>query len=434
MSSICVGFGVLVDKGIAIPKYQKILNAGIVFFFVVTWVIPLWALVNYVLLERSDVKWDSKFFALSSKNMDKKRNQFNDNCFEFLTEENACRIPLPDLAHQLVVLEHIARPDFEKSDKSVLFGLEEGHQKRLAHLGERVFLQCSDEHQIAFSEERTPFWIEPILKEKDKINIVLHVECLGESGEALYSADESFCMQERREFAKGAALEEGELAAVEAYLMNMKVYESDVLVELYGGKSFESIKGFYRMCSDKGEGLFFIRAGDLFVWKNGALEKGSLETKGFPLLLIRSVDHQKCEMVLWGSEGLYGKPITIALGKAMPPLMKPQELFAKLRPRTAVSVTCQLRNRNVILREGDWVLCSKERIRNLRTFDEVKDYLRYALKGELFIFDGIVKKEGGTLFVGHLFNEDRTQMKRVEIPLSERKKVIPIKKGKPSGG
>jgi hypothetical protein len=116
------------------------------------------------------------------------------------------------------------------------------------------------------------------------------------------------------------------------------------------------------------------------------------------------------------------------VNKLPPSILKIGDFFNKIHQRTEFSVTCQLHNRNVILRKGDWFLYHKGNFRSLRTPDEIKDYLRYALKGELFIFDGIVKKEGVTLFAGHLFNEERTGIKKIEIPLLERKKTQPIKK------
>ena len=426
----------LVDKGISIHKYQLVLNTGNALFFSLTILIPLWSLMHYVILEKSDSgrnSWSNSFLSSSLRSFpSSKGGSLSENSFIAPAQERVCLLPLPELSKQLVVLEHIARPDCVKNGKLLLFGIEGSRQKLLVNIGEKVFLDCKNEKEISFSEEIGPFWFEANLLGDGQVEVALHAEFKGDNQEVIYKEVQNISLLMKKDFELASHGEKGTLAPIIDYLGKVKICETDLLIEMYGGKSFDDVKGSYRMYSDKIRAPFFIKPGDLFVWKDGGLEEGKgatqEATKGFPLLMIKSLDMQKCELLLWDTDGMYGKPITLAIGMAIPSQLKVQEFFLKLHQRTDASVTCQLHKRNVIIRKGDWLLYSKGKFRNLRTFDEVNDYLRYALKGELFIFDGLVKKEGITSFVGHLFNEERTQAKNVDLVLSERKKPAPLKK------
>lgn len=422
----------LVDKGISIHKYQLVLNTGIALFFSMTILIPLWALMYYVIFEKPDSgrnNWASSFLGPRSSPLLKgKKVGVSENSFMAPAAQKVCLLPLPELSKQLVVLEHIARPDGVENGKSLLFGIEGSCQKLLINMGEKVFLDCKNEKEIRFSKEIGPFWMEVNHFENGGVDVALHAEFKCDNQEILYKEVQNISLLMKKDFDRSSNGEKGSLAPIIDYLGKVKICETDLLIEMYGGKSFEGVKGSYRMYSDKSRAPFFIKPGDLFIWKDGGLEEGKGATVGFPLLMVKSLDTQKCEFILWDTDGLYGKPIMIAIGMTIPSQLKPQEFFLKLHQRTDASVTCQLHKRNVILRKGDWLLYSNGRFRNLRTFDEVKDYLRYALKGELFIFDGLVKNEGITSFVGHLFNEERTQTKKVELVLSERKRAVPLKK------
>ncbi len=400
----------LIENGLSVQRDKKILKAGIVFFVFFVLGGSLWAFSAYFLLEKEESR-----LGFSGNKLKEKRIDFVN---PLLIEEKKELLPLPDLSMQLVVLEHIPRPDLERGKGVFLLGLEGNCQKRMVCDQEKVYLNCASEKEITFSEEKTPFWVEHIVREGGMIVASFHMEYLGDNGECLFRREERVVLSEKKDFGG-----HGEILPIVAYLEKIKLYEPDLVIGMYGGKSFEDIKSSYRMCN--GNDLFFIKPGDLLIWQNGRLKRETKGgTKGFPLLWIRSIDPQKCEMVLWDSAGLYGKPIIMPVGKKPPFSTKIQDVILKLHQRSDTSVTALVQNRNAILRKGDWFLCSKGGLRKLRSLAEVKEFLRYALKGELFIFDGIVKKEGGlqAMFVGNLFNEERTEVRKIEIPLSERKK------------
>jgi hypothetical protein len=421
----------LIEKEISVSSYQRILNLGIALFFSLAVLIPLGAFVESVLLDSSDFSSNSWSSLIGrEKESEKKRVLSTDekikNSFISFNTNVLKNFPFPELEKQFVILEHISRPDFIKKEGLFLIGLENSHEKRLASQGQKIFLECKNEEKISFSDENTPFWLEFYVKENGLVEVRLFSEFKERDDSVFYSYNQVFVTSFKKDFSQSSGFEKNDLAPMIAFLGKIKVSEPDLLIEMYGGKTFESVKGLYRMSNNLDH--FFIKAGELFAWRNGKLESEKNKTLNYPLLLVKSIDAYKCEMVLWDVEGIYCKSVTIPVSKSLPSALKIGDFFNKIHQRTEVSVTCQLHNRNIILRKGDWFLYHKGSFRNLRTADEIKDYLRYALKGELFIFDGIVKKEGVTLFAGHLFNEERTGIKKIEIPLAERKKTQPIKK------
>jgi hypothetical protein len=421
----------LVEKQISISSYLKVLNSGIALFFSLTMLIPLSAFIFSVLVDSHDLdKKSGASLFFQDKEGEKKRVSLTDqkleNSFISLNNNELKTVFFPDFEKEFVVLEHTQRPDLVKKEDLFLVGLESSQEKRLAYQGEKIYLTCKNGQEISFALSQTPFWCQFYEKECGRFEVQFAAEFKGVDKTSLYSDNQMFVVDLKKDFSTGAIFCENKLALISQFLAKVKIYEPDLFIQLYGGKSFEGVKGLYRMIS--GSDSFFIKEGEFFVWRNGKLEQEKNRTQNAPLLLVKSLDSFKCEIVVWDSEGIYNKFITIPLTKNAPSNLKLGEFFSKIHQRTDVSVTCQLHGRNVIVRKGDWLLCQKGQFRNLRTADEIKDYLRYALKGELFIFDGIVKKEGVTLFTGHLFNEERTALKKVEIALAERKKAPPSKK------
>ncbi len=423
----------LVERGISFPRYRQFLNLGIIFFVCALVVVPFWSLVIYVFNEKPVIRGENlgnsfdNLKSLSKRGTGKAKLSLN-GALNPLGENDIARVKFPLLKDMLIFLENTPRPDHKKLRDVFVLGLEGSHEKKVFTDGEIVYLDCSSENEISFSEVISPFYFIPKFKENNELDIEFTIDFKGDDGEIIYQDSQNFTLKKKNNFATIFHGNMGELGPITDFLAKVKIYESDLFIQMYGGKSFDDIKSSYRICFDNSESPLFIKAGDMFVWKDGRISQDIDKTEGLPLIKVTSLDTYKCELSLWDSEGIYNKVITLQISKPSSNSVKPQDIFLKLNQRTEASVTCQLNNRNVIIRKGDWLLHSKGKFRNLRTYDEVNDFLRYALKGELFIFDGIIKKEGVSLFVGHLFNEERSQAKTIEIPFSERKKQTPLKK------
>ena len=422
----------LVEKGVSFPRYKQILNMGIVFFVCIAVIAPLWSLACYVFFDDFSIGVSPSKFQVINDRFSKEEKMKNGSLFacslNSLNERCLPSVKFPLLEDRLILLEDTPRPDQNKIGHVFVLGLEGSHQKRVFTDGEIVYLNCLSEDEISFSDHKTPFYFTPKFRESNELEIIFSIEFHDEEDALIFIDSQSFALKKKSNFASPFLGVKGEMGLLCQFLSNLKIYEADLLMQIYGGTEFDELKASYRMYSGFSDFISYIKPYDLFIWKDEKLVLEDSKTEGFPLVKIMHIDKQKCELIAWDSEGVYSKLITLNLCKTSPFAIKPQELFLKLHQRTEASVTCQLHNRNVIIRKGDWLLYSKGKFRNLRTYDEVNDFLRYALKGELFIFDGIIKKEGPSLFVGHLFNEERSQAKIIEIPFSERKKQLALKK------
>lgn len=77
-----------------------------------------------------------------------------------------------------------------------------------------------------------------------------------------------------------------------------------------------------------------------------------------------------------------------------------------------------------MLKQGDWMLKTAQGWHLLKKTDLLDQALQFAMRGELFIFDELVKENGKSVVKGHLFDEMRVQMVPVSIPIiSEKEKA-----------
>ena len=86
--------------------------------------------------------------------------------------------------------------------------------------------------------------------------------------------------------------------------------------------------------------------------------------------------------------------------------------------RSSSQVAWTIGKRRFILKEGDWLLKVGRSWRNLKTEKDIEDCLSHRLKGELFIFDSIEKQQGKVFVKGHLFDEMRTHVTELKIPVA----------------
>ena len=55
--------------------------------------------------------------------------------------------------------------------------------------------------------------------------------------------------------------------------------------------------------------------------------------------------------------------------------------------------------------------------RNLRRKEEIESCLQHQIKGDLFIFDALEKEQGRWVLRGTLFDEMRTQVHTISVPI-----------------
>jgi hypothetical protein len=285
-------------------------------------------------------------------------------------------------------------------------------------LGQKIYLDPVDRDTIRFSKEKTPFSIEIQAILNKQLDLLFKVDYPEFNQEMQFSLEE-------KPLQSTSISETGVVGEMRRFLNKSVIYPPDLLRAQYGGAEFSKTKGLHRL--ELKEEVLFFKAGDLFVWKEGRFLPGEKETRGIPLLYVKSIEQGQCHYILWDEVGLVSCAAQLPIVQPKTISSKMGSILVRLHQRTDSSVSCILQNKSMILKEGDWLLCSKRGWHNLRSPKELKEYLRYALKGELFIFDGIVKKGTGTFFTGHLFDETRAVCQKVELPLKPEVAVKPIK-------
>lgn len=90
--------------------------------------------------------------------------------------------------------------------------------------------------------------------------------------------------------------------------------------------------------------------------------------------------------------------------------------------RTWSQFLLETHDRRIMITPDDWLLLTAEGWQKLSSQGEINDYLNRKLIGELFVIDGLEKKNGKQFLTGHLFNSSRSEMQKLEIPLNQSEK------------
>ncbi len=330
---------------------------------------------------------------------------------------------LPNIEKNLIYLAFNSRPDYTDNEREIFFGLKGVGNMIGVKSFEKMYFHCSDVDEIAFANEPTPYWIEPRLLTNGSLVVLFRVQYKDCDDSVIYE------LTEERKIEKPVGVGNlcDDFSTLHSELSKSKIFGKDKVIELYGGDSFSNIKNCYRFEKCQNGSVIYINDGDILYLSEDGWVKESVDARNKPLLLIKKFNNDKCEYTIWGKSGIYSESKTLPIEKSTPLTVKQSELFSKLHFRSDKSVTCHINNCSIILREGDWLLSSKNKWKTMCSLNELNNYLTYKLDGKLFIFDGIERRADKDYFIGHLFDEQRTCIQKIELPLRE-KKIQKIKK------
>jgi len=411
------------EDRLALIKWHRILNISIRTLVIIALLVPLCFILPYIsIFTQRDVSHDiSKQPRLYKTPQEISSKEYIENWNGKVTSEDLW-IPLPKIEEQLVFFEYNDRPDCINGEKGIFLGLKGSEDKKIVGVGDKIYLECMDLEDVRFSETKTPFQVEFSLLKNGALEAVFQTQLLGEEETIAYKKLNKFQLQKVDKAPRNLKDQNSLAAVIDNLKEKVRVLPPDRLIELYGGERFRSEKGLYRFeILDDSTKVYYIHEGDYLVWSDNSWQKGSEQTKGKPLLLIKTLNMQSCEYQLWDEKGFISEKGVLQISGSFPSFTKTYDTFANLNYRTESSVTCKLEKKNVILRKGDWLIKSKKGWKSIQCLRELENFLSYALKAELFIFDGIIEKEGSKVFKGHLFDPDRTVAQAVEMTLKEKK-------------
>ncbi|MCK4934319.1 MAG: hypothetical protein KAR79_01915 [Simkaniaceae bacterium] len=344
--------------------------------------------------------------------------------------------PLPDLQSEIKFFGKNTRFDVSEEDNFFVLGLKNMKAFQVVRPGEKIYLEylegTSDAScQWNFVDEKTPLWLQ--LRETGDSGILatLNIDLKDEELEEAFSGSQEFDLYE----ADVSEIESLNYPIDEKYSIAASMltaaawWGSDRLYDTYGGAQYQHLQGKERL--GVGSGVIYVKKGDKLLFKDGNWKPLQEEnTKDSIVAKVEIVAPHKLEIRLWNKGGLDNKLICLSEEKIPPLNFRAEEIFTKIKKRAANRVYCRAFNKSIILKTGDWVLCTSYGARVLKTFSELNQYLENRVNGSLFIFDGIEKQEGREFFVGALFDEMRTQMQQIKLPLQIKQESLKSTKKK----
>lgn len=322
------------------------------------------------------------------------------------------------LADELVLIAYNSRPDVKPNDAKILISLKNGKEQLILSNGRTVFLKESEQGKgLHSSEDPTGLWAKPILLDNGAVLI--------EAGRKLVSK-EGHAGEE-----KGQFIVAGQGGVPSRYnpvnqsfakeLKSGRSFPYDLLIQNYGGREYSGWreKVVIELAQDSSTYACFISPGDYLLYDEGEWRVCSFEElkMDHPIAKVKAISGKTVEIEAWDEIGFCPQLFKMEMEKQGRSQLKHEMMPSAVRLRSGTQVSCAFGKRRMILKQGDWLLKTSTGWRNLRRSEEIEQYLHHRLKGELLIFDGIEKEQGRTVMKGHLFDETRTHMQPLALPI-----------------
>ncbi len=296
---------------------------------------------------------------------------------------------------EVVVLAKNTRPG--KSD--FLLGMKNGGEEKVIAAGNVIYLDLKD-GECHFSEKVTPVWIKPTLSD---VSIMIEVGGVEEGRFYAQTCERHSDIVEEPFTALKEALWTG----------------NDKFIEAYGGEEYKSQAQAQKI-------LFpcyacYAQVGDYLVWKEGEWKISAPEEA--PLAYIKSITGSEMEIIAWDEQGFNALQHKIHKTASPRLTLRMEEAITSIRLRTSNQVSCIIGKKRMMLKPGDWLLKTAGGWHKLRRPSEIEDFLCHKVKGELFVFDSLEKEQGKMLIKGQIFDENRSQMQNIALPLNEEQKI-----------
>ncbi len=322
------------------------------------------------------------------------------------------------LADELVLIAYNSRPDVASKDAKILISLKNGKEQLALPNGRTLYLKESEQGKgLHSSSEATGLWAKPILLENGAVLI--------EAGRKLVSKDGHIGEE------KGQFVVAGQGGVPSRYnpgnqsfakeLKSGRGFAHDLLIQRYGGREYESWREKAVLVLPREHATYgcFVSPGDYLLYDGVEWHISALEELKFdqPVAYVKAVSAKAIDIEVWDETGFFPLQFKIEMEKQGGSQVKPEMLPSAIRLRSESQVSCAFGKRRIILKQGDWLLKTEAGWRKLRRTEEIQQYLHHRLTGDLLIFDGIEKEQGRSVMKGHLFDETRTHVQPLSLPI-----------------
>lgn len=407
----------MIIKGIPFRIWEKVIRFGTGFFFITAIISPFLALILYIF----EADFEYLFVKTQSDHNTKQNitNYANDAGLidPLLDENHTPYIPIPDIEKNISFIHYNYRPDNPKNANR-LISLATKNSSLIAKEQELIYLDCKDINNIQFTKDVTPYSITPISIQDNKILLNFEVSYKTKEGVILFQNTEKI---ELKKIPQQATKLSSAAISAKRSLENTNYFSSDKLISLLGGEEYKKEKNLSRIYfkENKKNPVLFIKKGDLLCYENNNWEKKEDSTEGKPLLLINSVNNKELTCTYWNESGFFQKRISINKQIENNSIIN-NFSFEKLYKRNNESVICKIKGKTFILKPNDWLIKNKLSWNHLLNIDDLQNLIALKNTGEIIIFDCIKHVKGKEIFIGYIFDETRSNYKKLEILLKKK--------------
>ena len=315
---------------------------------------------------------------------------------------------LPDVTHQVDIFSHT------QGDSTYYhLSIHQGLMKKRVTKGEKLFLAYQDELLI-LSNKPTPLWLKLMDSKKGEATLQLGLDLFSGEGDLVQTQTRIFHLHEKIHPFRKDELTDPALIESLSLLEKARWWAPDLLFSSYGGEEYGVHKGKQRLLME-GQELLYVEKGSYFHYHGKKWEKG--KRAGCPTAWVRKVSPHKMEWDLCDQSGFEWTRVSLEKERNHALSLRMEEIFSKVHQRTKTRASCHLENRPITLKKGDWLLRTEKGWHTIKNRDEVDAILSFKVSGELFIFDGIERKEGKEFFTGTLFDSMRVDQRKVAFPI-----------------
>jgi hypothetical protein len=344
-------------------------------------------------------------------------------------------LQVPDLRTQLIYYGKNGRPDAQAVNTSFHFSINGSKTVVSATPGERLYLVYEKKGgpcRYIFSpeNEKTSLWIVAAPTNTNEVSVTVSME--DEKGNLIEEPKSNieFKLTEK-EFIRyaGVAWELGTWRVDGTLLARMRArwHGPDRFLEKHGGSEYAEIASKQRIDFGEGDEIYsvFVAVGDCLIWDPEKLQwqvvQPSEKSLKYPLLVVKKMEDRLMGFELWDVDGK-GK-VSLNILKSTEPLMTAgaQNILNQFKfvgARTKSQCVFEINRERMVLRPSDWLLLTPKGWKKLTTEQEIDDYVNRRTSGNLFVFEGLSRKDEKQVMMGMLYNASRSDSQEIELPLT----------------
>jgi hypothetical protein len=415
----------MLENSVSFFKLQKIFHIILGGLFGLSAAFSLWVFATYMM--GSDSLPPFSYLSLMEKRLQQRKEKDPINVASLFSSREEASSTLRRIDQEIRLYSVEERPDIDLKDRPIAIVINRLKSPFFVTTGSPIYIDYDAKNCVlTLTEQQTPF---SITFENESGGAIL---ARSRVKSASLSREREFLLEVLNE--KMSPCLKEDFKKILSPLQKAKCYPPDAIFRIYGGEQYSHFQNLYRLeipC-EGGSAISFVAPNDILIWDEKFWRKPNEgeQTRFYPVVHIAKVLDQKIEIVAFNLDGEQFLRIPLLISRPKGKVPNCSEIFATPKVRSPHSISCRLGEKNMILREGDWLIRASKGWRLLKTAEEFEAVLDYRISGDLLILDKIEKEAEGFLLRGHYFDSKRSFAEKITLPIVERKKSIDSRKKK----